>query len=104
MNQDLFWALRGGGGGTFGVVVSVTLRTFPEPPIILQNLNITFQDIPSLWAFSESYLKALPAIDDAGGSGYWFIDPTGYILNNSKPTFVTIHYFFNKTNLTIIDN
>ncbi len=26
-NQDLFWALRGGGGGTFGVVTKVTLRT-----------------------------------------------------------------------------
>jgi len=96
--------LRGGGGGTFGVVVSVTLRTFPEPPVIVQNLNITFSDIPSLWAFSESYLKALPAIDDAGGSGYWYIDPTGYIFNNSKPAFITVHYFFDKTNVSIVDN
>jgi FAD/FMN-containing dehydrogenase len=30
-NQDLFWALRGGGGGTFGVVTKVTLRTHPLP-------------------------------------------------------------------------
>ncbi|MGZ6125697.1 MAG: FAD-dependent oxidoreductase [Myxococcales bacterium] len=30
-NQDLFWALRGGGGGTFGVVTRVTLRTHPLP-------------------------------------------------------------------------
>jgi FAD/FMN-containing dehydrogenase len=30
-NSDLFWALRGGGGGTFGVVTKVTLATYPLP-------------------------------------------------------------------------
>ncbi|MGZ3695051.1 MAG: FAD-dependent oxidoreductase, partial [Bdellovibrionota bacterium] len=30
-NQDLFWALRGGGGGTWGVVTKATMRTHPKP-------------------------------------------------------------------------
>jgi FAD/FMN-containing dehydrogenase len=30
-NTDLFWALKGGGGGTFGVVTRVTLRTHALP-------------------------------------------------------------------------
>jgi len=30
-NPDLFWALKGGGGGTFGVVTRVTLQTYDLP-------------------------------------------------------------------------
>ncbi|HUJ60052.1 MAG TPA: FAD-binding protein [Kofleriaceae bacterium] len=30
-HADLFWALRGGGGGTFGVVTRATLRTYDLP-------------------------------------------------------------------------
>jgi len=30
-NQDLFWALKGGGGGNFGVLVDVTLEVCPRP-------------------------------------------------------------------------
>jgi len=30
-NRDLFWALKGGGGGSFGVVTRVTLRTHELP-------------------------------------------------------------------------
>ena len=31
MEPDLFWALKGGGGGTFGAITSVTLRTHALP-------------------------------------------------------------------------
>ena len=31
LNPDLFWAIKGGGGGTFGVVTRVTLATHPLP-------------------------------------------------------------------------
>lgn len=34
-DPDLYWASRGGGGGTVGVVTSMTLRTQPAPPVLL---------------------------------------------------------------------
>ncbi|KAG2649734.1 berberine bridge enzyme-like Cyn d 4 [Panicum virgatum] len=34
MGEGLFWALRGGGGGSFGVVVSWTVRLVPVPRVV----------------------------------------------------------------------
>ncbi|KAH6912974.1 FAD binding domain-containing protein [Coprinopsis sp. MPI-PUGE-AT-0042] len=39
-NQDLFFALRGGGGGTFGVVMEATVLA--SPPVRLQAIIIAF--------------------------------------------------------------
>jgi FAD/FMN-containing dehydrogenase len=35
-DADLFWALKGGGGGTWGVVTRMTLRTHPLPSTVGQ--------------------------------------------------------------------
>ena len=34
MGEDLFWAIRGGGGNTFGVVVAWKLKLVPVPPTV----------------------------------------------------------------------
>jgi hypothetical protein len=39
-NPDLFWALKGGGPSTFGAIISVTLKTFPEVPTAGVSLSI----------------------------------------------------------------
>ena len=51
-NSDLFWALRGGGGSTFGVVTSVTLKAHPDFPYTVTSFtfggpgnNVTYDNI-----------------------------------------------------------
>ncbi|KAK5996032.1 FAD-linked oxidoreductase phmC [Cladobotryum mycophilum] len=39
-NEDLFWALRGGGGSTFGVVLSSTHRVEPAMPVSVASISI----------------------------------------------------------------
>ncbi|KAL3476601.1 hypothetical protein BJX99DRAFT_246788 [Aspergillus californicus] len=69
-NQDLYWAFRGGGGGTFGVAVSTTMRTFPDTPGVVFSLgaHISRQnpDFPNankaMWDITREVINALPAI------------------------------------------
>src|SRR5690242_6523164 len=39
-NTDLFWAIRGGGGGTFGIVVQATWKAYPTVPMTGYNWYI----------------------------------------------------------------
>jgi FAD/FMN-containing dehydrogenase len=57
-NADLFWALRGGGGGTFGVVTDVTLQTFPAPEALGFILgDLTAPDEPTFQALLEKFVR-----------------------------------------------
>lgn len=65
--------MRGGGGGTFGVVTKVTVRTHPEAPVVVYNFNITTTgNDPRFWDAFSAFHAALPTLNDAGGSGYYF--------------------------------
>jgi FAD/FMN-containing dehydrogenase len=56
-NQDLFWALRGGGGGTFGIVARVTLATHPLPTFFgAVDGNIVAKDDAAFKALLERFL------------------------------------------------
>ena len=41
-NNDLYWALRGGGGGSWGVVTEVVYKLHPGTPLIVSQFNLTF--------------------------------------------------------------
>lgn len=54
-NADLYWALSGGGGGTYGVVVSMTTRLFKEGPVGRAALAFSAASTGS----NDSFWKAL---------------------------------------------
>ena len=72
-NTDLFWALRGGGGGTYAVVVSVVLRTFPSPPMSAVITVVAAETDDRYAQFLKDFVQFLPALSDAGWSGYFYI-------------------------------
>ena len=77
-NPDLFWALRGGGGGTFGVVVQATLKAHPTPLITgtLWWVNTTNSgDTKSVFAPTAYLMGQLPDLNKKGVQGYFYIYP-----------------------------
>ncbi|KAK2685878.1 hypothetical protein QWA68_015090, partial [Fusarium oxysporum] len=73
-HQDLFWAIRGGGGGTFGVIISVTLKAYPMPSMTMAGIRITARNETTAEAFYNVIARVhslFPAIQDKGVSGYY---------------------------------
>lgn len=77
--KDLFWALRGGGGGTFGVVVEATMKAQPSPKVTMTKFwfeTSNPNDTESIFAPTTYLHSQLPALNAHGVQGYYFIYPS----------------------------
>ncbi|PHH77115.1 hypothetical protein CDD82_3662 [Ophiocordyceps australis] len=88
-NTSLFWALRGGGGGTFGVVVSVTIKTFSNVPAPYAFFNFAAPRNDAAWKMVNGLNTHLPAISDVGGSGYFFIRTKATDKNDTQHVYLS---------------
>ncbi|KAI2641176.1 putative oxidoreductase [Xylaria nigripes] len=81
-NPDLFWALRGGGGGTFGVVTHVTLRTYPDDPVVISTISLSTSNSTFIsWENGVAgLLTILRMFNHENISGQFILDPS------SKPS------------------
>ncbi|KAE9967135.1 hypothetical protein EG328_008397 [Venturia inaequalis] len=85
---DLFYALRGGGGGTFGVVVSATMKAYPSPRTTHHTFFLSTNGMQYQKEFYNTaawILSQFPALKDAGLQGYFgfrkLVTPTGPALS-----------------------
>lgn len=77
-NTDLFWALRGGGGSTFGVAISVTVKAHPDLEVTASRFSFSSATIgnETFWAAIRAYVDSWVANADAGTYTYWTLIPT----------------------------
>ncbi|KAI0475371.1 hypothetical protein GGR56DRAFT_645769 [Xylariaceae sp. FL0804] len=69
-NTDLYWALSGGGGGTYGVVLSMTIKLHQDMPTA--GATLSFVDASDkYWNAVQSFLVTLPPVLKAGAVVYW---------------------------------
>ena len=82
-NSDLYWAMSGGGGGTYAVASSLTVKIRPSFSVTGVVLNFTAANNVSLDSFYEAigyYHQFLPTITAAGGTAIAEISNTSFVL------------------------
>ncbi|KAI6753925.1 hypothetical protein HG530_013101 [Fusarium avenaceum] len=75
-NEDLYWAIRGGGGGTFGVITRLTLKAYPAPQMVMAGFDISLKNHSSEDEWYQLIAEAhalFPAMQDAGIHGYYTV-------------------------------
>lgn len=87
-NTDLFWALRGGGPGTYAVVTKSAVKTHPNYPILMNYLSInmtipptdTKKLHPNMLELGTYLYSQIPRLMDGGMSGYSYLFSNGQFL------------------------
>ncbi|EOD51498.1 putative fad-binding domain-containing protein [Neofusicoccum parvum UCRNP2] len=93
---DLFWAMRGGGGGTFAVMVNYKFKVHPSVPFntysFLANLTDLPEDLTQSWVYRAiltAFVENQEAWSAANMSGYNFFShdkiETHLVLPSNQP-------------------
>lgn len=92
INTDLYWALSGGGGGTYATVLSLTSKAHPDTPTSGANLTFTSEGV-SQDAYYETitiWHSSLAEAVDAGTMSVWFFTNESFILSPMTGPDVTV--------------
>lgn len=86
LNADVFWAVRGGGAGTWGVITSVTVKAYPMPSVVLWSLTLSARNGTTAadWYRNVAYVIAdYPRLKEHGLSGYITLGGPPLMMTNA---------------------
>ena len=92
---DLFWALSGGGGGTFGVVINMTVKVWPDGGVSGAKLSVLANstDVDTYWDMVGTWQSMLPG----------FISPADGERTGAHLVYNILHDSFTLSPLTLPD-
>jgi FAD/FMN-containing dehydrogenase len=88
-NADLFWALRGGGGGTFAVVTSVIIRAHPKLNVVTSKwvLDASSNGVDTFWKGTK---KSFDVFVDWADQGIYSF----FVMGNTPAPFLNMMFLF----------
>jgi hypothetical protein len=88
-HPDLFWALRGGGGGTFAVVTSVIIRAHPKLDVVTAKwvLDASTNGVDAFWIGTKKFFDVF--LDWADNGIYSF-----FVMGKTPAPFLNMMFLF----------
>lgn len=81
-HSDLYWALSGGGAGMYAVVLSLTMKAYPDGPIAGASLAFMNTDPIAYWAAVSAFQSHILAVDEIPGFAMsWGLDNQSFSLD-----------------------
>ena len=101
-NQDLFFAVRGGGPSTYGIVVETVVKAHPTNSVaalVFGFSPLTTDDLPAFMEAVAIIYEAFPSLSDNGFSGYgsWSLYSPSPLVSNYSTGFIQTIANFGKT-------
>ncbi|KAF2204847.1 FAD binding domain-containing protein [Delitschia confertaspora ATCC 74209] len=98
VNSDLYWAMLGGGGGTFGIVTSAVVKVHPKIPVTTSEFSFDAYSVPeeTFWQGFAKLLELFPAWNAAKTYSYFSVSNI-----TGRPTFAMAPFF--ATNKTVAE-
>ena len=101
VNSDLYWAMLGGGGGTFGIITSAVVKVHPEKvPVTTSSWTVMTSETVSaeaFWELVKFFWESFPAYNDAKTYSW------GSIMKLAPGTYMWSMNPFFATNKTIAE-
>lgn len=91
-HPDLFWALRGGGGGTYGVVTSVVVRVHPQTYATTSEYTLTTDSEETYFEMLEFFFGQFVEWTDAGTYSFFSTGRFGGTYSLSMSPFFAPNY------------
>lgn len=93
-NEDLYWALSGGGGGTYGVVWSLTVKAHLDFPTAGLNLTFTSEGVSAddYWRAVSTFTKLSPFIGRMGAMAIVIITDSVFSISPMTGPEITQEY------------
>ncbi|KAJ3876731.1 FAD-binding domain-containing protein [Lentinula edodes] len=93
-NSDLFWAMRGGGAGSWGVIISATFRVYPTFNAVYCDTNVTTSTPSTMGSVATVHARHIFDLDPLRAGQYFWVVPVDGTGSNSSLLAMQIQTIF----------